>query len=499
MKTLLSALAVVLAISLAAHAQDAAPNPAKVLAPYVDETTYLVGMVDLQNVDLDGLLDRLAKVGMPKDQVAKMKGVAVQTRDDLVRAGGRHICFILNLDERFEFEPLLVIPVGPGGKAQGVAEAIERFGLKVKIKGETVLAGKPRTVEAALDHKPVAVPEFAKALAAVEALPTRVAFTIPTAFRKSLEELAPKLPKEIGGGPITPISRGFTWGAAGVDLSADKLQLRAIVQTKDAETATELSRLVDRALLRPLAAKENSPEVVKGLEAIRPEVKGDQIRLALNAKALDAAVLPLIAKVREAAARAQATNDLKQIALAMHNYHDVYKSFPAQASYDKNKKPLLSWRVHLLPFVEGAELYKQFKLDEPWDSANNKPLIAKMPAVFRSPHIVNAEPGKTTYLVPVGKGLIFDGPKKTKISQITDGTSNTIFVVEADESRAVWWTQPEDYKVDRKNPKAGLLRPGAPWFLAALADGSVRVFAGAIRDETLWLYFDPNDGQAIPD
>ena len=88
----------------------------------------------------------------------------------------------------------------------------------------------------------------------------------------------------------------------------------------------------------------------------------------------------------------------------MHNYHDVYKSFPAQASYDNKKKPLLSWRVHLLPYLDELALYKQFKLDEPWDSANNKPLIAKMPAVFRSPHIANAEPGKTTYLVPVGPG-----------------------------------------------------------------------------------------------
>ena len=82
MKTLLSVLVVLLALPLSAHAQEGAPDPAKVLAPYVDESTYLVGMVDLQNVDLEALLDRFAKAGMPKDQVAKMKHVAVQTRDD---------------------------------------------------------------------------------------------------------------------------------------------------------------------------------------------------------------------------------------------------------------------------------------------------------------------------------------------------------------------------------------------------------------------------------
>ncbi len=204
---------------------------------------------------------------------------------------------------------------------------------------------------------------------------------------------------------------------------------------------------------------EPPPEFLEALQAIRPEVKDDQLRIVLDAKALDAVVLPAIAKVREAAARTESTNNLKLIALAMHRYHDVYKSFPAQASYDKKQKPLLSWRVHLLPYLEQEALYKQFKLDEPWDSAANKPLIAKMPALFRSPNIVDADPGKTTYLVPVGPALIFDGPKKTKITEITDGTSNTILVVEADDSRAVWWTQPGDYTVDRKEPKAGLLRP----------------------------------------
>ena len=91
MKMLQSALVVLFALPLAIHAQDGAPDPAKVLAPYVDESTYLVGVLDLQNVDLEALLDRFAKVGMPKDQVAKMKRIAVQIRDDLVRAGGRHI------------------------------------------------------------------------------------------------------------------------------------------------------------------------------------------------------------------------------------------------------------------------------------------------------------------------------------------------------------------------------------------------------------------------
>ena len=78
-------------------------------------------------------------------------------------------------------------------------------------------------------------------------------------------------------------------------------------------------------------------------------------------------LLPALAKSKSKAQQTYCLNNMKQIALAMHNYHDVYRAFPAPANYDGDGKPLLSWRVHILPFVEQNELYKKFKLDEPWD------------------------------------------------------------------------------------------------------------------------------------
>ena len=96
-----------------------------------------------------------------------------------------------------------------------------------------------------------------------------------------------------------------------------------------------------------------------------------------------ASLLPAVSAAREAARRAAGSNNLKQIGLAMHNFHESYGGFPAAYSGDKTGKPLLSWRVHILPFVEGEALYRQFKLDEPWDSPHNKKLIARMPAVLQ--------------------------------------------------------------------------------------------------------------------
>src|SRR6185295_10166602 len=137
----------------------------------------------------------------------------------------------------------------------------------------------------------------------------------------------------------------------------------------------------------------------------------------------------------------------KQIMLAMHNYHDIHKRFPAQAIYDKSGKlPLLSWRVLILPFVEENGLYKEFHLDEPWDSEHNKKLIEKMPAIFNSPG-ADLPPGKTCYVVPRGKNTLFEGDKGMRDRDIVDGTSKTIMLVEVGADKAVTWTKPDDMEV----------------------------------------------------
>src|SRR4051794_3818491 len=97
---------------------------------------------------------------------------------------------------------------------------------------------------------------------------------------------------------------------------------------------------------------------------------------------LIALLVPAVQAAREAARRSQCVNNLKQIGLAMHNYNSAYDVFPPAVITDPDGKPLLSWRVLLLPFLDEQALYEQFKLDEPWDSPNNKPLLSRMPKVF---------------------------------------------------------------------------------------------------------------------
>ena len=126
-----------------------------------------------------------------------------------------------------------------------------------------------------------------------------------------------------------------------------------------------------------------------------------------------ALMLPAVSSSRSAARRMQSSNQLKQIALAMHNYAQANRKFPPAYTSDKDGKPLLSWRVLILPFVEQDGLYKQFHLDEPWDSEHNKKLIANMPSTYKSPGSKVSGEGKTNYLTVRGKNTIFPGKDPT--------------------------------------------------------------------------------------
>src|SRR5262249_42665396 len=199
------------------------------------------------------------------------------------------------------------------------------------------------------------------------------------------------------------------------------------------------------------------------------------------------------------AGRRQSSNNLKQIALAFHNYHDAMQHLPTHAIYSKDgKTPLLSWRVAILPYIEQDGLYKQFKQDEPWDSPHNKKLIGMMPRIYMSFGNPNApkEEGKTYYVVFTGPKTAFDGNKKFKLVDFTDGTSNTGLIFEAKDS--VIWTKPDDLVLPKEGDKlpelGGMFKTGMNM---AFADGSVRWVRKDINPKTLRAVITPQGGEAI--
>lgn len=224
-----------------------------------------------------------------------------------------------------------------------------------------------------------------------------------------------------------------------------------------------------------------------------------------------------VVDARLAARLAQSKSNLRQIGLAMHHFHDTFNAFPSHASYNKDGKPLLSWRVHILPYFELTDLWAEFHHDEPWDSPHNKKLIAKMPPMYKNPN-ADLPAGKTCYLIPLSsdkkkpsiflkgatdknRGGVTNGVPNfilgIPIGEIRDGTANTMMIVEAAPEKAVFWTQPDDWEFDPKKPKEGLFGMWSGFALAAFADASVHTLPERIDAETIRRLIWREDGEPV--
>lgn len=252
------------------------------------------------------------------------------------------------------------------------------------------------------------------------------------------------------------------------------------------------------------ATKEYASRIAKvRLNAIQPVETDGMLTMELGnisdvqAPVLVALLLPAIQSARQAAQRMNGSNNLKQVALGMHNYHDVYGRLPTQTGVPKGKGDGLSWRVHILPYLGELELYEQFHLDEPWDSAHNKALIEKMPTVFRSDREPKMPPGKTNIVSLIGSDTCMNREKGLRFQDFTDGTSNTIMVVEANHEKAVIWTQPEDLPFDKSHPLNGLGQSQAGGFQVAFVDGSVQLIEATISQETFKAMVTRNGGEVV--
>lgn len=350
--------------------------------------------------------------------------------------------------------------------------------------------------------------QLESALKAVESHPVQWAIAIPSSLRRTIQEMNPKLPGPWSSISLGAIAKDMEWIAVGMDL--EKLSASIVFKTPNAASANNLQELIKQVV--PLAqthAKQSnwSPllQVVDSLfrEPANWNEKQSTLTFTWQPKPEHrAATSAILAEMLQQQADVKIVNNLKLVALACHNFESAFGHFPPPKSLDPQGKPLLSWRVHLLPFLGQNELYQQFKLNEPWDSDHNKKLIEKIPDIFKpynalAPQDPACPHGNTTLLAPVGEDTIFGQAKTIGFSQITDGCSNTIWLVVVKPSHSVPWTSPQDYAFEPNDPVRGLDTSRNGTFFASMADGSVSRMPAKMSSENLLYLFRRSDGHVV--
>lgn len=332
---------------------------AKTIAPFIDELTVAVGRVDLTRLDVDAMYEVLAELATQADgydprEVVASKPLVDRWVANFRKAGGRDVLFIVSLADLPE-PILMVVPVRQGADEQAIRTLL-RSGMadastprpadqtrpgrrgrhrQVAVVNQAVIACKEPIIQRVRNMTPHARPELATALAAAGDSAAQILILPSADTRRVIEELIPVLPKEVGGGPSTAITRGVTWGAIGIT-GPPRMSLHAIAQATDAPSARGLSdvllsvlRWVEQNKPQPLTATPNLAEL---LAMFRPTVAGDRSTLTLSdaqiRRVLIELAAPALRRARAGARRQISARNMHNIALACQKYRHEEGQWP---------------------------------------------------------------------------------------------------------------------------------------------------------------------------
>jgi DNA-directed RNA polymerase subunit RPC12/RpoP len=261
--------------------------------------------------------------------------------------------------------------------------------------------------------------------------------------------------------------------------AADALKRLAIETLDEARKSVRVQDQKAREMFEWVENSVNGVKAEQKKETVVVQMKGDASGFATALSGL----VGTGASRADAFAPAPRSDNLKRLALALRAYHDDAKNqkLPPAASLGQNNKPLLSWRVHLLPYLGQEQLYRRFNLKEDWNSPQNSALLQQMPAVYRMPDQPATPPVgfMTYYKVFVGKQAPFEGDRQLRTADISDGLGKTIAIAEA--TNPVEWTRPDDTPFDPATFQTNVLgRGNAPRFSVVMFDGTVYTYSRSI-------------------
>jgi hypothetical protein len=421
------------------------------------------GEAALVNFQEDGALDE--HFGAPDDFEPSF--------EDFEQSGPRELATLLVFfSEAVEQEPIIAKAVHNPQPAvhNGVSYFKTEWGQCAGFLNDTtfLMCDNEAVLKKMLDRKGGSS-DLAKKLAVADLDADVVALGVLDPIRGMIAEGIKRDPPPPPFGAFVGAVEMISGGSARLDLSSDTVLVLGI-DGVDEEKAEQLKGMLNGIIQLGIGfaaqagrGEDVPPEAQKmigqGVELLRSaklDRDGSQVTFSVPKPEgfedmVVAAIGTAMIEAEQAAGKAQEMNDLRQILIAILNYESVYGRLPAASLFDEDGKPLLSWRVGLLPFIDGDIVRDKMKLEEAWDSEFNLKALEEMPSLLG-----DGPEGKTRLVVFTGEGTPLGGKKGVQFKDIKDGAFQTVAVIVVGPDKAQPWTKPGGIEFDPDNLKESL-------------------------------------------
>ena len=492
-----------------------AQTSAEKLLPLVDEQSFFLGRIQPGKIDIAKIMIPLVqKKTLPPAEAAAL-GFLFNLQKSSIDKVIDEIWFSSSAkDAATYFLPSIIIKTKPAAKAEDLLNLLKNLPLPINIQtpsGQVIRKGQNsilplsyvireakgfyllEQVGATKDTKKTKRTDIVQGFDDMGSLPFGAMLFPSKDNPLDLAKIFPSLKRANGKEhEVHGILNGLKLVTLGMYLDPWRIQM--VIQTEDKELANDVHKSILKAI-------QSIPDLV---QAQVEEVGKDPVFKALAAMVKSVSIMDdkvtivitdfdpyfeIAARINEQnqakVAAAQSMGKVKNIATALLAYHKDKGKFPPAATLSKEGKPLLSWRVQILPYLGHNLLYKQFKQNEPWDSEHNKKLIRRIPPSFRETQD-DLNKGTTAFQAPVGLATIFPpGGTGTNSIQIINELSNTIMIVKVPEDKSAIWTKPEDWEIDVNLSAKDLLKGFTNAIVFACADGEVKTMPLKVAEDNI--------------
>lgn len=450
---------------------------------YLESTTVAVAQVDLARVDLPATT-KFVQANFPDiidaQSINGIQLVASGLIQSLRSAGVTKVYATLSTLELTQGHVALIVPCSKPAAAREPLDAIlallpANLGYKVHLNSDSVIVATD-PVWNRLSELPKA--ERRALSLAVDQVANNSVSIVVNVREELRNEVISVFPERLPTG--WPIA--FSPKAVMEDVAT----LQFAVQTPPNVRANLSANCSDGNAAIRVSALANQVAELTGLSSLKCTAIENQARVSSSGDELISLIGSLTKSTKMSAAERQQSNNLKQILVAIHNFHSVYDGFPPRMTVSEKGIPLLSWRVFLLPYIDEQALYNEFHLDEPWDSPTNLKLVDRIPACYQSTQFPELKLGQTLVQAPLQTGFTWNGSENRMLmfKDITDGTSNTICFVVAPRDKGVLWTKPVDLKLGADSLVSNLFGDRESMEVAYF-DSSIRGLDRTIKADSL--------------